>query len=153
MFSVRKGHILVDHVPLEVLGLVASPLEAARITDLRMRLARPLPRDEIRQGDLPIHPLAFQMVEEAGFVMALRANHLPVGRGPPRLHISIHLMAEAAEGRGLGEFEDACEKDGKGDEAEDEEDPDPFLMSPNDVLRSIKKVDPEILHGSIKVLD
>jgi hypothetical protein len=62
-------------------------------------------------------------------------------------------MAEAAEGRGFGEFEDACEKDEKGYQAKDEEDPDPFLMRSADVLCSPKKVYPKILHGTIKVFD
>ncbi len=49
MFSVRERDILVDHVPLEVSDLVTSLLETTRIADLRVRRARPLPRQEVSQ--------------------------------------------------------------------------------------------------------
>ena len=49
VFSMGKGHILIDHIPLEVFDLMTSLLEAARIADLRVRRARPLPRQEVGQ--------------------------------------------------------------------------------------------------------
>jgi hypothetical protein len=43
----RKSHVLVDHVSLEILNLMASLLQATRIADLRMGFAGGLPGDEI----------------------------------------------------------------------------------------------------------
>jgi hypothetical protein len=63
MFSMGKGHILINHISLEILNLMASLLEATRIVDLRMRLARSFSGDKVGQRHLTIHPLPSQMVE------------------------------------------------------------------------------------------
>jgi hypothetical protein len=47
MFPVGEGHILIDHVSLEIFSLMASLLEATRIVDLCMRPLGCLSRDEI----------------------------------------------------------------------------------------------------------
>jgi len=47
MLPVGESHVLVEHVSLEIFGLMASLLEATRIVDLSMRPLRGLPRDEI----------------------------------------------------------------------------------------------------------
>jgi hypothetical protein len=101
MLFMREGHILVDHIFLKILCPVATFLHTTGIADLRMRPARSLSGDEIGQRDLPVHPLPFQMVEKAGFIVASCARGVAMTGGPPGFQINIHLMAEAAEGRGL----------------------------------------------------
>jgi len=49
VLSVRERHILIDHISLEVFDLMTSLLEAARIADLGVGRARPLPRQEVSQ--------------------------------------------------------------------------------------------------------
>jgi len=58
MFVMGEGHIFVEHIPLQVIGLVATLLETARITDLRVGHARPFSREEVSQRNLTIHPFA-----------------------------------------------------------------------------------------------
>jgi len=101
MFSVGEGHIFVDHVPLEIFCLMTPLLEAGRIADLGMGLARFFPGDEVGQGDLSIDPFPLQMVEKSRLIMALGTGHLAVTGGVPGLDIGIHLMANATEGGGL----------------------------------------------------
>jgi hypothetical protein len=47
VFPVGEGHILIDHIPLEILDLVTSLLKATRIADLGMRFARSFSGDKI----------------------------------------------------------------------------------------------------------
>jgi len=62
MFPVREGHILIDHVPLEIFSLMASLLEATRIVDLCVGSAWPFPRDKIGKRYLAIHPFSLEMI-------------------------------------------------------------------------------------------
>ena len=62
MFTMGEGHIFIDHIPLEVVGLVATLLETARIADLCVRRARPLPGEKVSQRYLTVHPFAFHMI-------------------------------------------------------------------------------------------
>jgi hypothetical protein len=56
MFSVGEGHIFIEHIRLEVFGLVATLLEAARVADLCVGHARPFSGEEIGQRYLTVHP-------------------------------------------------------------------------------------------------
>ena len=47
VFPMGESHILIDHIPLEVFNLMASLLEATRIADLCVGLARFLSGDEV----------------------------------------------------------------------------------------------------------
>lgn len=105
MFSVRERHILIDHISLEVFGLMTSLLKAACVADLGMRCTRPLSRQEVSQRHLPVHPFPLEMVQKPGLIMAFRAGHMPVTGGSPRFHVDVHLVTEAAEGRALRKFE------------------------------------------------
>ena len=49
VLSVRERHILIDHISLEVFDLMTSLLEAARVADLGVGRAGPLPRQEVSQ--------------------------------------------------------------------------------------------------------
>ena len=118
MFSMGEGHILIDHIPLEIFDLMASLLETTRIVDLCVRPARPLPRDEIGQRYLAIHPFAFQMIEKPRLIVAFRTRHMPMAGGPPRFHINIHLVTEAAEGGGFCKFKKDSKDNEKDDDAE-----------------------------------
>ena len=83
VFAMREGDVFIDHVSLEVLGFVAPLLEAARVTDLGMGCARPLSRDEIRQGYLAIDPFPFEVVQKPGFIVTLRACHVAMAGDLP----------------------------------------------------------------------
>ncbi len=96
-----EGHILIDHVPFEIFDLMASLLEAGRIADLCMGLARFLPGDEVSEGNLSVHPLPLQMVEKTRLVMALGTGHMAVAGGLPGLDVGTHLVTDATEGGGL----------------------------------------------------
>jgi hypothetical protein len=43
VFSMREGHVLVNHIPLEIIDLMATPLETACVADLGVGSTRPLP--------------------------------------------------------------------------------------------------------------
>ena len=101
MFPVGEGHILIDHVSLEIFRLMTSLLEAGRIADLCMGLARFLSGDEVGKRDLSIHPLPLQMVEKPRLVVALGAGDMAVAGGLPGFDIGTHLVTDATEGGGL----------------------------------------------------
>ena len=105
MLPVGEGNILVDHVSLEVLDLVTSLLEAARITDLGMGSVRPLSGDEVGQGYLAIDPFPFQVAQKPGFRVALGTCYLTMAGGLPGFYIRTHLVAETTERRGLRKLE------------------------------------------------
>jgi hypothetical protein len=62
MFPMREGHILIDHVSLEVFNLMASLLEATCIVNLCMGSAWPFSRDKIGKRYLAIHPFPLEMI-------------------------------------------------------------------------------------------
>jgi hypothetical protein len=113
MLSVGKSHILVNHISLEIFNLVAALLQTTRVTDLCMRFVGSFPRDEIGQGNLTVDPFSFQVAEEPGFIVAFGAGHIAMARCLPGLNIAGHLMAGAAEGRGLRNLESGAHKDDK----------------------------------------
>jgi len=80
---------------------MATFLEATHIADLGVRHARPLSRDKIGQRDLAVHPFALQMFEKTRLIVAFRTCNIAMTGGPPRFHISIHLVTKAAKGGGL----------------------------------------------------
>jgi hypothetical protein len=83
---------------------MAAFLETTRITNLCMGLARALPGEEVSQRYLTIHPFAFQMIVKPGLIMTFRTRHVFMAGSPPRLHIVIHLVAEATKGGAFREF-------------------------------------------------
>ena len=120
MVRMRKGHILVDHVSLKVFDLMTAFLETTCVTNLCMGLARGLPGEEVSQRYLPIDPFAFHMIEKTRFVMTFRAAYLPMAGRSPRLHIAIHLVAEATKGRAFREFKKGQRENEECNEADDQ---------------------------------
>ena len=151
MFSVRERHILIDHVSLKVVGLMTSLLEAARVADLGVRRTRPLPRQEVSQRHLAIHPFPLEVVNESGLIMAFRAGHMPVAGGSPRFHVDVHLVTEAAEGRALRKFEKTDQDDEKDKDTKTEEDLDGPEVGLSAFLRLVKEVDPKDLDQIVKI--
>jgi hypothetical protein len=47
VLSVGEGHILIDHISLQIFSLMTTLLETTRVVDLRMRPIGRLTRDEI----------------------------------------------------------------------------------------------------------
>lgn len=151
MLVMGEGHIFIDHVPLKVFDLMTSLLEATRIADLGVRRTRPLPRQEVSQRHLAIHPFPPQMVKKSGLIMAFRTDHMPMAGGPPRVHIDVHLVAEAAEGRALCKFEKTNKDDEKNKDTKTEEDLDRLEVSLSASLRLIEEVDPKALDQIVKI--
>jgi len=83
--------------------------------------------------------------------MAFRARHMPMTGGPPRVHIDIHLVAEAAEGGALCKFEKAYEDDKNNKDTKSKEDLDRLEMSLCASLRLIEEIDPKDLDQVIKI--
>ena len=130
---------------------MTSLLQAARIANLRMGRAWPLARQEVGQRHLAVHPFAPEMVEKSGLIMAFRARHMPMAGCPPRVHIDIHLVTEAAEGRAFRKFEKAYENDKKNKNTKSKEDLDRLKMSLSASLRLIEEVNPKDLDQVIKI--
>jgi hypothetical protein len=151
VLSVREGHVLVNHAPLQIGLLVAPFLEAARIADLRMGSARFLPGDKISQRNLAIYPFALHVVDKTRLVMALCAGYFSMARSLPGRDIAIHLMAGATKSGGLREFQEPRNDDHEKNAAEKEEDLDRFLVGPSASLGLLKEIDPEGLHHLIKI--
>jgi hypothetical protein len=91
------------------------------------------------------------MVEKSGLIMAFRARHVSVTGRPPRVHIDIHLVTEAAEGRTLCKFEKAYKDDKKNKDTKSEEDLDRLEMSLCASLGLIEEIDPKDLDQVIKI--
>lgn len=144
MFSVRKDHILINHILLQVLNLMASLLKATGVTDLRMGFTGSLAREKIGEGNLAIHPLPLQMIEQARLVMALRTGHMAMAGGSPRLHINIHLVTESAEGRTFSKPENSERKNEKEDNTDDQRGFDGPAMFLSPLLKTEINIDPEV---------
>ena len=91
------------------------------------------------------------MVKEPGLIVAFRAGHMSMARSSPRIHIDIHLVTEAAEGRALCKLEKAYEDDKKDKDTKSEEDFDGLEMSLSAPLRLIEEIDPKDLDQVIKI--
>jgi len=91
------------------------------------------------------------MVKKSGLIMAFRAGHMPMTGGPPRVHIDIHLVTEAAEGRALRKLEKTYEDDKKNKDTKNEEYLDRLEMSLSAFLRLIEEIDPKDLDQVIKI--
>jgi hypothetical protein len=115
-----EGHILVNHILFKIFSLMASLLEAGRITDLSVGLAGFLSGDEVGEGNLSVNPLPLQMIEEPRLVVALGAGHMTVAGGLPGLDIGAHLVTDAAKGGGFGKFEKGNSDNEKNNDAKDQ---------------------------------
>jgi hypothetical protein len=91
------------------------------------------------------------MVKKSGLVMAFRTSHMSMAGGPPRLHIDIHLVTEAAKGRALCKFEKAYKDDKKNKDTKNKKDPDGLEVSESASLRLIEEIDPKDLDQIIKI--
>jgi len=85
--------------------------------------------------------------------MTFRACHLAVGGRPPRFHIDIHLVTEAAEGGGFCKPQEGSKKDEKNDYTENEENLDRFEVGLRPPLCRIKDIDPKGLYQIVKALE
>lgn len=71
--------------------------------------------------------------------------------GPPRLHIDIHLVTEAAKRRALCKFEKAYKDDKKNKDTKNKKDPDGLEVSESTSPRLIEEIDPKDLDQIIKI--
>ncbi len=71
--------------------------------------------------------------------------------GSPRIHVDIHLVTEAAEGRTLCKFEEAYEDDKENKDTKNKKDLDRLEMSLSASLRLIEEIDPKNLDQVIKI--
>jgi len=85
--------------------------------------------------------------------MAFGAGHIPMAGRSPGVHIRIHLMAEATEGRGLGKSEHYCGNNKKGDNRENEEDLYPFKMGLGPSSSCFVEIGPKILDQLVRIFD
>jgi hypothetical protein len=102
--SVVKGHVLKDHLPLQILTAMTSLLKTGGITDLRMRHGRPFAGNKHDQGNLSILPFPLQMIEKAGFIVTSSTGNKVVGRSLPGVYVYLHVMTEITEGGSFGKF-------------------------------------------------
>jgi hypothetical protein len=91
------------------------------------------------------------MVDKSGLIMAFRTGHMSMAGGPPRVHIDIHLVTEAAEGRALRKLEKAYKNDKKNKDTKNEKDLDRLEMSLSASLRLVEEIDPKDLDQVIKI--
>jgi hypothetical protein len=152
MLAVGEGNVLVDHISLEIFDLVAPFLQAARIVDHRMGHRWLFARNEVGQGDLPVDPFPFHMIEEPRLIVALRARHVSMARVFPRVDIRIHLVTEATEGGCFRKPEKTHADNKKGDDAEEQEDFYPFEVFLGASPCLVEEIDPEFLHQTIEIL-
>ena len=92
------------------------------------------------------------MIEETRCIVALCAGHVAMAGAFPRVNIGIHLVTEATERRRLRKSEKGHGDDEKGDHAEEQKDFYSFDVFLGPSFRLIKKIDPEILYQTIKIL-
>jgi hypothetical protein len=130
---------------------MATLLKAACIADLGVRRTRPFPRKEIGQGYLAIDPLPFHMIEKSGLIVTFGASDMLVAGSPPRLHISIHLVTESAEGGGFRKPEKTSKDNKENNDAENKKDLDCLEVSLGAPPRLIEKIDPKDLDQLIKI--
>lgn len=83
--------------------------------------------------------------------MAFRTSHMSMAGGPPRLHIDVHLVTEAAEGGALCKFENAYKDDKKKKDTKDKKYLDCLEVSLSALLRLIEEIDPKDLDQPIKI--
>jgi hypothetical protein len=114
---------------------MAAFLKTTRIADLCMGFARALPGEEISQRYLAIHPFTFHMIIQPRLIVAFRTSHVFMGGSPPRLHIAIHLVAEATKGRAFCESKKGKRENKKCNDANNKRSP----YSPGVVLSSLFK--------------
>jgi len=118
MLAVVEDNIPKDEVALQILPIVATALQAARIIYLGMCLGGALSGDEVCHRQLAVFPLALQVVHKPGLVMAVDAGHVAVGRRLPGLHIDRHVVADTAE---EGLFRDLIGGDYRGENTDKDE--------------------------------
>jgi hypothetical protein len=91
------------------------------------------------------------MVKKSRLIMAFRTGHTSMAGGPPRGHIDIHLVTEAAKGGALCKFEKTYKDDKKNKDTKNKKDLDRLEVSLSASLRLIEEIDPEDLDQIIKI--
>ena len=112
-----KADIFKDHLSLQVLGSVATPLQAIPIVNLVMRFVDTFSDHKIGDSELKIDPLPFDVVQEAWISVATETGNLVMGGCFPGLYILLHVVAETTKGGTLrickNPYEEDDEKQGK----------------------------------------
>jgi hypothetical protein len=97
MFSMGEGHILIDHIPLEILDLMTPILHTVTIINFIMDFLEAFPNHEISQGELEIYPLPLKMIHDTRIAMTIEAGHFVMRGCFPRIDIFLHIVTEAAK--------------------------------------------------------
>ena len=82
--------------------------------------------------------------------MTFRTGHLAVGGSPPRLHIDIHLVTEAAESGGLYKSQQCPKEDNKNKNAKNKANLDCLKVSLSPSSRCVEDIDTKGLDQIIK---
>ena len=75
MPSMWKVHIFKYHIPFQIIPFVTPLLQTIPIIDFVMGFLDPFPNHGICYGQLEIHPLSFQMIEETWTPVTTEAGH------------------------------------------------------------------------------
>ena len=99
---------------------------------------------------MAVLPLSLQVVGKTGLVVALDAVYAPVAGSLPGIDVDFHIMAQAAEERRLGEFEQADDDNDKAEKHKGEKNRDALLVLEGPSLRFCVEVLEERLHQPVK---
>jgi hypothetical protein len=97
MFSMGEGHILIDHIPLEIFDLMTPLLRTVTIINFIMDFLEAFPNNDISQRKLEIFPFPFQMIQNAWFAVTTQASRFVMRGCFPRVDIFLHIVTEAAK--------------------------------------------------------
>jgi hypothetical protein len=83
------------------------------------------------------------MIKKSRFIVTLRTSHLPMARGSPGVHISIHLMAETTESRTLCKLKKGSRDHEESNDAGEKENFYPLAVCLSPFLGLPEKIDPK----------
>jgi len=99
MLSMGEGYILIYHISLQVVSFMTTLLQTIPIINFVMGFLDPFPNHEICYGQLEIHPLSSQMIEETWTPVTIEAGYFVMRGCFPRVDILLHIVTEATKRR------------------------------------------------------
>jgi hypothetical protein len=83
------------------------------------------------------------MIEKTRLIVAFRTCHVFMGGRPPRLHITIHLVAEAAKGRAFCESQKSERENYEYNDAKNKRSPDCLGVVLSSFFETKKNIKPK----------